>query len=470
MGEVFNAVASGSASLAAARILTKVISFAAFYLITVTLSLADYGLVTLALAVSGPALVVAGLGLDDLVAANGARLIGEGKPNESASLLGGFALVKISITGTILLLLIFIKNFLGADYERVLDQFFLPLAIWIAVTALRTLADLAIVMRQRFVWFAAANVAEAAGKLFVVIALFVGHTLSVTTVIWAYVAGKTLSLLLTLPSLPWFLPRARALGAVKDFFAAVRGRGKWEMLRGFFGQLFSGVYNWITALLLGLEAVAVLNVAIAMNSLLQQVLPFRQVIFPIISRLSATEGASAFVARRLVKYSVWTNTLLILLAVIFLPPAVRTYYPKYASALPLFFFLSFSLYLNSLSLSHAPLLQSLGEQKLLLGLSLLGTISSVTVLPALIWLVGLPGVVAEQLLSTGVIVWIRERRLRAAHRLPTFAWRDFVIFDDFDRALFGRLRTFNFAAVLGRGRASRGGDREPPVGDQAERV
>jgi hypothetical protein len=107
--------------------------------------------------------------------------------------------------------------------------------------------------------------------------------------------------------------------------------------------------------------VAILSIAGSLNSLLALVLPFRQILFPIMSRLSSESGATSFVGRRIAKYSVWFNTILIAGAAVVAPFAVSLVAPKYLAAVPVFDFLALSQIINALSTSHGMLFYALSK-------------------------------------------------------------------------------------------------------------
>lgn len=424
------------------RVILKVFSFVSFYLIITGLSLRDYGLVTLALSVSGPVLALSGLGLDDLVTAQGARARGEKRWADFAPIYGGFAIVKVLSTAAIIGLLFWFRELLGGQYRDLLDQFFAPLIVWIGVASIRALLDSTLQMEERFGWFARANILENAVRLVIVAGLFFTHAISVPTLLWAYVAAKATGAVLISPALfrVTFIS-VRFTAMIRAYVRFMVGQGKWEVFRTLAGNLFSGINQWIVGLILGLEAVALLSFATTMNSFLAFLLPFRQILFPIMARLSSESKTSSFVARRMSKYSVWLNFGIVLVAGIAAPFVVALFAPQYSASVPIFWLLSLSQILNAISTSHGTLLYALGEQKFLFQISLLGTLSAFTVLPLLTWLLWVYGAVLESHLSTGLLIWLRERRLRKRHQVTTFAFGDLFVLDEFDRVAMKRLRS-----------------------------
>lgn len=438
MPRIFRSILGGSAIIVFEKTVSRALSLVALWVVTQGLSRTDYGVVVLALSVSGPVLVLGGLGLDESVLAAGARLRGKGQAEDAARLFSGFAFMKLTVSAVVIVSLFWVKNLLGETYRPVLEGFLLPLQVWIALTAVRTLQDTALQMQERFAWSSFGLVLETFGKLAVLAVLFFQHTVFVPTVIWAYVAGKALAALVTAPALFAFVPRygiASSLRSLRDF---VRGQGKWEVVRMSVGSFFSGLDQWIIGIFASLEAVAIYSLASTMRSVIQQLLPFRQILFPMLARMSRERHATSFVARKMAKYGIWLNTLIILVAIALVPPVVRILFPDYLLAIPVFYALLPTLLLNAAGMGQTPVLLALGEQRYQFGLSMLSTVSGLTLLPLLTWRFGIFGAVGEQILSTAAMVVMRERRL-AKRGVRTFSPMDVAIVDDFDRSTYRRV-------------------------------
>ncbi len=440
MKNTFSSIAHSSAVIMFSRGAMKVLSLVSVYLIITALSLREYGTLSLALSVSGPVLALSNFGLDDLIMAQGARARGEKTLGQFLPMYRGFVFVKIVLIIVLMILAAGFRLVLSSEQRALLDQFFLPLLVWIAATGARTIFDSTLQMYERFGWFAKTNIFENALRLAMVATFFALHRLTLANVLWSYVGSKTAASLAAAPILGLVGIEGGLVPSLRAFFHFVIGRGKWEVLRTFFVNIFSGVDQWVVGYFLGLEAVAIFSFASMMNSLLVQALPFRQILFPFMARMSA--GASertSFVARRMSKYSVWLATLTIIVAAVCAPTAVRLFAPKYMAAVPIFLFLSVSQIMNGYSVSHGPLLYALNEQRFLLALGFVTTISSFTFLPLLTKFFALMGAVAERHASTAVIIWLRERRLRKRHGIKTYAFRDLFVFDAFDVTIVKRI-------------------------------
>ncbi|MEK7072832.1 MAG: oligosaccharide flippase family protein [Patescibacteria group bacterium] len=441
MKGVFRSIARASLAITGSRVLIKTISFGALLLITRVLTPYEFGLVSLALTVSGPVLVLSGLGLDDTVLTFATRRAASGDRAGANALLAGFAMVKLLLTAVAIIGLIVVRSSISTVYQGTLSTFFFPLLIWIALSSLRTLLDLGVQAKEWFGWFSAANVVEVLGKLVVVAVLFVGHGMTVGTVLWAYVIGKGISVLFVLPGARVFAPTTGVGAAVHAVLLLLRREGKWETARAFANRLLGGIDQWLIALLLGVEQVAVFSIALSMSSILGQALPFRQILLPILGRMSTERGSSAFVSRRIAKYSLWFYAPLLLGVALAAPLVVPIFFPKYAASVPIFLFLSLGHLLNSLSTSHGPLIYAHGGQRFLFFVGLLGTVSAVTALPLLTYVFGMFGTVLEQHLSTSAIIALRERWLWKHTGSRSFVLKDVFTLDGIDRMFMTRIWT-----------------------------
>ncbi len=447
MNNVYRDIAKGSAIIMVSRIILKLFSIGSYFLILRELSFKDYGFVTLALSISGPTLALSGFGLDDLLLARGARARGEGHYKNFSSILGGFVMVRIIMLGLITYLLLVVNNLLGEQYQAVISKYFWPAVIWIWIVNLRWICDGLTQMFENFKRFSVANVMESAMRAGFILILFFWGQLNISTVLWAYVVSKGLPMLFLFPVLQKLGGNWSLWAKFKAFYQFIKENGAWETVRMLSGSLLSGVGQWIIAGLLGLEAVAVFSFATSLNSLLAQFSPFRQLLYPIISRLSFQSDKISEVARRMSKYTFWLAGLLIISAALGAPLGVWLLAPKYLSSLPAFYLLMLSQLTSAITVSHGPLMYSLNEQKYLLKLSLLGTLSSITVLPIFIWTMGVFGAILENHFSTLLIAWLRERKLRNKYKIKTFVLKDLFVFGSEDKLAVKKIWRAGFARL-----------------------
>lgn len=439
MSGVFQSILKGSVVITVSRAVLKVFSGISYFLVLRELSVGSFGVVSLALSVSGPALAICGLGLDDMVISQAARARGAGTFEAFKGVLRGYAAFRFAALAVLLAGIVAFAPLLSDKYQEVFRQFQLPLLCWIALNVLRVLVDGLQQMQEKFGALARANVLETFSRLVVVLALFASHRIDIPNVIWSYVVAKAVGTAVLLPGLAVLGGGGVRSGAVR-FFRFVADGGTWEIFRNFTGTFFSSIDQWVVGIFLGAESVGLLSFASSLNSMLAQALPFRQVLFPILSRLSNEARTSSFVSRRIAKYSAWLNAGVVLAAIAAAPYAVAWFMPGYREAVPVFQFLSIAQVLSALTVSHGTLLYALREQRFLFLVGLVGTASALTVLPLLTRSFGVMGAVAERHLSSLAIIVLRERRLRRRHGIVSFDLGDLRVFDAFDRRVVGRLR------------------------------
>lgn len=439
MSTVFRPMVRGISFIGVSQILTRIVSLASVTIITRAISAQDYGVAVLALTVTGPVFAFVGLGLDDVLVSTALRLHGEKQDEKSTRLVFAFGLMKcigliISVVG-----LAFVSTILGKQYAAIVNQFLLPLQIWIIASVARTYIDNLLEVKMYFGKFAVANVVETVGKLLAVIWFFLNHDLSVATILWSYVIGKIIGVILVFSELKTPVFVSEKINGVRDLFSLIKLRGKWEILRNGVLQMFSGVDMWVIGIFCGLKSIAIFSIASTMISFFTNMLPLRRVIFPILSKLSGDSIAGSIVARRMTKYTFWINSLMVICGAVAVPFVLPLFFPKYILSIPIFYFLLPNLLLNGLSGGHGPLMYARGEQRYLLGLGIFGIISSITILPLFAWLFGIYGAVIENLITTGIIIFLREKRLREKHQIQTISFRDLITIDSMDRSVFRRL-------------------------------
>jgi len=433
MSSVYKDIAKGSAIIMASRLVLKFFSVFSYFMILRALSLKDYGFVSLALSISGPALAISGLGLDDLLLSQGARARGEKRYAEFAPVLGGFIMMRIAILAGITASLFFIRSLLGEQYLEVVNRYLWQAILWIWIVNFRWIGDGITQMFEKFKLFSQANILESALRAGMILLLYLLGRLNISTVLWAYIISKGVPTLLVFPAIRHLGGWGKIQEKINALVAFVKQKGAWETVRMLSGNLLSGLNQWIVAGLLGLEAVAIYNFASSLNSLLAQFSPFRQILYPIVSRMSSEAKSASELARRMSKYSMWLASLLLLGSAFAAPLGVWLLAPKYLNAIPAFYLLMLSQLINAVTVSHGPLMYANNEQKYLLKLSLLGTLSGVTVMPALTGLMGVYGAILESHFSTGLIAWLREKRLREKHGIKTFVFSDMFVVDEYDK-------------------------------------
>ncbi|MDQ7815041.1 MAG: oligosaccharide flippase family protein [Patescibacteria group bacterium] len=433
MSSVYRQIAKDSAIIMASRLVLKFFSVFSYFMILRALSLKDYGFVSLALSISGPALAISGLGLDDLLLSQGARARGEKRYAEFAPVLGGFIAMRIVILAGITASLFFVRSLLGEQYLEVVNRYLWQAIAWVWIVNIRWIGDGVTQMFEKFKRFSQANILESALRAGMILLLYLLGRLNINTVLWVYILSKGIPTVLVFPALRHLGGWGNLIGKTKSLYSFVKQKGAWETVRMLSGNLLSGLNQWIVAGLLGLEAVAIYNFASSMNSLLAQFSPFRQILYPIVSRMSSQAESASVLARRMSKYAMWLAALMLLGSAVGAPLGVWLLAPKYLNAIPAFYLLAFSQLINAATVSHGPLMYSNNEQKYLLKLSVFGTVSGVTVMPFLTWVFGVYGAILESHLSTLTISWLREKRLRDRHGVTSFVVSDVFKVDDYDK-------------------------------------
>jgi O-antigen/teichoic acid export membrane protein len=431
-------------SLSGSNFIARFLSFFSVLLIVRGLSLYEYGILTLAMAVTGPVAALAGFGLDSVFTSDAARYIGEKNYARARKLISEFVKNKIVITLAVLICGWFFRGILEKQYGTIVSTYFIWLAIWVLVQTLRTIADLLAQIYERFVVLSVANVLETVVKLIVVLVFWKTIGLTVISVLWVYIISKFVSFLIVAAPI-YISQRALAKIAPKPekesvIWDIMKRHGKWEMVRNVLSSVTSSIKPWLIKILLNTESVAIYSFASTIFSVISQLLPMKNVIFPIIVKRINDKNFSSLLAQKVNKYSVLFYVVVIIAFFIAGDYAVALFFPKYISSVLLIKIMLFNLLITAIGASQNVILYGLRKQKILLFFNdFVIVISRLALLPLLILWFGLPGTAMEMIIAPLLIVIFFEYYLRSKMGITTWRWKDLFIFDRYDKWFFKKI-------------------------------
>lgn len=250
-------------------------------------------------------------------------------------------------------------------------------------------------------------------------------------VLVVYLFYHTKVKLFTLPSLAEF----RVVWG--GLFAA---HGKWAILEDIVGNVSKNIRPFIIKIFAGVEAVALFSVAQSLLGYVVSVFPLRDVLTPMFPRSVHDRPTLVLQLNRSIKYATFAYVFLALLAAVGVPALIWVFFPKYSSALPLFYILLVGLpWLGPRSVM-LPVFYALKAQRVLFVMTIMRTTWVVLLGVLLTYFFGVYGAAVEAML-VGVLL------------TPTFAlvlrrilpeWkvspRYFFSFTDEDKILFASIR------------------------------
>ncbi len=428
-------VLSGVSTLGGANVATRLLSFVSVLLITRGLSLEGYGMFQLALATVAPAATLTAWGLEAVVLSEISRAVGTQAFGRAKRLMLSFARNKILLSVALVALAWLFRPLVVARFGGFLNEYFVILSVWVVANEALAAVALLLHAHTRFKAMAAMTVAEPIFRFAAVLVLWQLKGFTPVTVIGAYLVGKAGSALIGLPAMARVLAGYRGVAAdpERTFWQMVRGHGKWGAVsQAIIPQIDSTLRPWITNLMLGTQAVALVSVSTTVFSALTSLLPVQKVLMPIVARESADRRKAALIAQKASKYSLLAYLAFGAVAALAVGPFVRFFFPYYGDSILLILITLLRLPFTAVTPAHDALFNAYRLQKGLAGHTFLKLVSDVTLLPLSILAFGIAGMYWERLLNVALTTVLRERYLRSRAHLAAISLRNLVVFDNTD--------------------------------------
>lgn len=434
-------IARGTFFLSFRGALSRVISFVTVIVVTHGLSLFEYGVVTLVLSVTGPVNSISGLGMDELIIADTAKSLGDGRRGYAKKLLLSFFRVRFLIIAALVAIGWLFRKPFESRYGPAIGEYFFLLALLILAQYLRNAFSLVFQIHQKFGALSLLGIVEVAARFVAVVVFWRFSALTVHTALLSYVIAAVVPVLIAVPqvirTLAYFREAPREPGGV--IWPILTRHGKWQMGLDIASSMISNVKYWLIKIFLSTEAVAVFSVAQSMYSAVASLLPLKSVMFPIIAEHSGDIPVMRALVQRSTKYSLIFYFGLLIFSVLIAPPFIAIFFPKYLIGILIFQLMALRLPMNAFSISQAPLLIVLKEQRYVFFLSLVNAASMLLFLPLLMATLGLPGVVIEWLITVLIVIALREIFLRRKYQLASVSLRSFFTVDKYDKMIVRRL-------------------------------
>lgn len=434
-------IARGAFFLSFGSAASRFISFGTVIIATRGLSLFEYGVVTLVLAVTGPVNSISGLGMDELIVADTAKSLGEGKTGYAKKLLLSFFKIRLLIAALLILAGWFFRLSLEGRYGPAIHEYFFLVVILILAQYLRNSFNLILQTHQKFVSISVASTLEVSVRFLAILFFWQFSALNIKSALISYVLAAAIPSFIVLPSV------IKALYYFKSAPKEPRGviwpilarHGKWQMALDISSSVISNIKYWLIKIFLSTEAVAVFSVAQSMYSAVASLLPLKSVIFPIIAEKSNEPKVMRALVARSTKYSLILYLGLLLVSWFIAPVFIAVFFPKYVIGIFIFQLMALRLPLNAFSISQAPLLTVLKEQRYVFFLALVNATSMLVLLPLLMSKFGLIGAVLEWLITVLLIIFLREIYLRRKYRISSIDLKSFFTLDQYDKVIFRRI-------------------------------
>lgn len=434
-------IAHGTFFLSLGSTVSRFISFGTVIIATRGLSLFEYGVVTLVLAVTGPVNSISGLGMDELIVADTAKSLGEGKTGYAKKLLLSFFRIRLLIVALLILAGWFFRLSLEGRYGPAIHEYFFLVVILILAQYLRNSFNLILQTHQKFVPISVVSILEVLVRFLAILFFWQFSALNIKSTLISYVLAAAIPSFVVLPSviktLYYFKSAPKEPQGV--IWPILLRHGKWQMALDISSSVISNIKYWLIKIFLSTEAVAVFSVAQSMYSAVASLLPLKSVMFPIIAEKSNEPKVMRALVARSTKYSLILYLGLLLVSWFIAPVFIAVFFPKYVIGIFIFQLMALRLPLNAFSISQAPLLTILKEQRYVFFLALVNATSMLILLPLLMSKFGLIGAVLEWLITVLLIIFLREIYLRRKYRISSIDLKSFFTIDQYDKIILGRI-------------------------------
>ena len=433
MNPILKQIIRGIGAVAVSNVVGRLSSFTTVVLLTTALSLYEYGLVMLALAITGPVLAIMSLGLDDMILADTARYLADGKKSHAKRMLSGYLAVKAVLLIMLVIGGYIFRDFLATKYGQLITDATLILLLYVILQYFRTSYNTILHIHKRFKTLAFWNSVEPIARLIFVAVAFAVGGINVMVALASYVASSAVTIV---GSTPQLLAIGRTYLRVPKlrqpiFRAAMKAHGKWQSALSMLGSFTGAAGVYIIKILLSTEAVAIFAVAQSMFSAIASLTPIKTVMVPFISQWSTNKERLNQVLKKITKYSMLMYAAILIASVSIGPSIINVFFPKYTASILVFQILTIRLLLNTFSITQS-------------GLSILKLLMLIVIAPPLILKFGVVGAALEIIISTALIELIREWRLRTKHGITTTTIQSFFTFDHIDQMILNRMKQFGY--------------------------
>lgn len=322
---------------------TKGVGLFNTFLIISSLSLYEYGVFQLLLS-------IAGISSDTLSIGGGifsnemSHKIAEKKEDEAKKIFFEYSVVRILIAVILWAVVYFGATILFEAYTiefikdlRIISFLFITEALFLIIKTLS-------VVKLEFALNGIRTTISRVIQSCILIYFFIQGNLGLKQLIWSIVIASVLSLILILPM---FYKIYRQWRSVKTnekslLWNIITLYGGWDIVRQLGNRITFRIKPWLIKLFVSTEAVAIYSIAEMMVSTLQDILPSKT-LQSLVPLWIQDKKISAKMFSYGIKYFVIAGIVLVLGALIFVPPIVHIFFEKYEASLSLFYFMLLNL-------------------------------------------------------------------------------------------------------------------------------
>jgi|Deesub1362B_J571_1020462.scaffolds.fasta_scaffold02030_3 O-antigen/teichoic acid export membrane protein len=435
-------IAEGTALISLANIITGIFGLLSFIVIVRILGRFEYGLIVLASSAISIAGTLLDPGIGGVITADASRERGAKRYDKVKSLLYHYSQVEI-FSGFFLFVIIFLSNtYFEQRYSEIVSELVKISAFLIITTAGKNIFLTTFNSHLDFKSIFSLNVGESFFKLIYVILFGYHLELGLYGVMLAYPLSSFTSLLLIFPNYLRIIKGYFSISRPKEnfFLKTVTSHGKWAIGIRPLKKLTDNIQPWLIQFFLGVEAVAIFNVARkAVRYTIFLFSPLENVLMPVISKEIKNIERINKIINKSIKYSIWFSLPIITLSIILSPFAFNIFFgSSYSESARIFQILIFISLVYALNLTMRPLFFGLRAQKYLFIIYAISTMTFLLLGIILILLGGLYGFALAFIINGLIGFLLRYKYIRREGIRIIF--KEILEIDDYDRELMKKIK------------------------------
>jgi len=430
-------VGEGTVVASAASLITKAVGLITLFIVLNKLSIYEYGLAKLALSIV-PLLGFLRLpGMDTVIITDMSYEIGKGNISRAKGIFWSYFRLQAVLAVLAWAVLFFGAEFIDNFYEGQITLLIKIISFSFIFSLFRNLFTSIFSVELRFIEQSFFTIIEEISKLVLIIITFYVFGMGPAGFVGATVLSQILPLIIMSPV---FVNLMKSVyGDIEEeninIFHIIKAHGKWSIATSYLNDFSKNIRLWIIRLFLNTEAVAIFSVALGFYSNTVGLIPFNQIISTVIPRHLSDSKRFIHIIKKSIKIQIFLFLILFTFANFVFPPIISLIFPQYIDSVLLFRIMSFAMFPVAFSSVFTILFFSIKNQKSFFLSNILKLLTTIILMPILVYFFGLTGASLEFLASIIIIVIERYFAIQKIFKGFEFNVKDLILFTKEDRSL-----------------------------------
>lgn len=434
-------VAEGTFWTSFYSMMTKIVSIVSAVVVLRYLSISEYGLSELATSVVAMLSIFMLPGMLQVIIADVSSSLGKGEGGRAKEILHNFFRLQIILSLFAFLLMFFIHLLATNIFTENVSSAIFILSFSFLLVPLRNLFTIIFIVTKSFYAQGIFSFLDELFRLFLILFLFNYTEMRLEGVFLGSVIGQCLA---TVIIFPLFLKLYKPINIhiktqTQNIFESLILHGKWSVFSSYFNTFGQNMRLWIIQLFLGTNAVSIFSLALNMFIHTQSLVSLSGTMSPIIAEHNADKRLINKIVSKAIKYQFIVFGVISLGGVIFMPVLVNYLFPKYITALPIYYIFLFTMIPTSFAGVFTAMFHAKKAQK-----SLFNSISiknAFIVLLSVIFvpIFGIIGSVIEYFITSTFFAIERYFSLKKIYIDFNLNLKDMLKYDDLDKKIVNKI-------------------------------